>query len=69
MEWETIIVKCIKAGTTEKLVQKLVADDGELESTFVNIFLATYRTFTSTEQVLSLLIDRYIFILLVTIVL
>jgi ral guanine nucleotide dissociation stimulator-like 1 len=36
-----------------------VADDGELESTFVNVFLATYRTFTKTEKVLELLLQRY----------
>jgi len=52
-------VKFIKAGTIEKLVNSLASDDGELESTFVNIFLATYRTFASPHHVLSLLIERY----------
>lgn len=37
----------------------LITDDGELESTFVNVFLATYRTFTKTEKVLELLLQRY----------
>ncbi|XP_026817312.1 ral guanine nucleotide dissociation stimulator-like 1 isoform X3 [Rhopalosiphum maidis] len=59
LEWETIRVKFIKAGTIEKLVNSLASDDGELESTFVNIFLATYRTFASPHHVLSLLIERY----------
>lgn len=62
MEWETIRVKFIKAGTIEKLVNSLASDDGELESTFVNIFLATYRTFATPHQVLSLLIERYLVI-------
>ncbi|XP_050439024.1 ral guanine nucleotide dissociation stimulator-like 1 isoform X2 [Adelges cooleyi] len=59
LEWETVRVKFIKAGTIEKLVNSLASDDGELESTFVNIFLATYRTFASSHHVLSLLIERY----------
>lgn len=59
LEWETNRVKCIKAGTIEKLVNSLASDDGELEPSFVNIFLATYRTFTSPHHILSLLIERY----------
>ncbi|XP_050530881.1 ral guanine nucleotide dissociation stimulator isoform X2 [Daktulosphaira vitifoliae] len=59
LEWETVRVKFIKAGTIEKLVNSLASDDGELESTFMNIFLATYRTFSSPHHVLSLLIERY----------
>jgi RasGEF N-terminal motif len=30
-----------------------------LETTYVNIFLATYRSFSTASQVLGLLIDRY----------
>lgn len=67
MEWETIRIKFIKAGTIEKLVHSLATDNGELESTFVNIFLATYRTFASTHEVLSILIERYNFIFVVII--
>lgn len=60
LEWETVRVRFVKAATIEKLVEALSTDDGELDSsTFVNVFLATYRTFATTEQVISLLIDRY----------
>ena len=52
-------VKLIKAGTLEKLVESLASDSGELESTYVNVFLATYRTFSTATQVLSLISDRY----------
>jgi len=59
LEWETVRVKLIKAGTLEKLVESLASDSGELESTYVNVFLATYRTFSTATQVLSLISDRY----------
>merc|ERR1712088_705316 len=49
----------IKAGTMEKLVESLASDTGELESTYINVFLATYRTFASPKQVLNLLTERY----------
>lgn len=58
LEWETVKVRFIKAGTLERLVESLATDDGELESTYVNVFLATYRTFATPKQVLSLLLDR-----------
>ena len=51
-------VRFIKAGTMEKLVESLASDTGELESTYINVFLATYRTFASAKQVLNLLTER-----------
>ncbi|XP_071545611.1 ral guanine nucleotide dissociation stimulator-like 1 isoform X2 [Panulirus ornatus] len=60
LEWETVRVRFLKAGTLEKLIESLASDTGELESTFVNVFLATYRTFSSTKQVLNLILDRYL---------
>ncbi|KAK7580177.1 hypothetical protein V9T40_000806 [Parthenolecanium corni] len=59
LEWEKVRVKFIKAGTLERLVESLTSDDGELESTYCNIFFTTYRTFATPEQVLSLILDRY----------
>jgi len=59
LEWETVRIRFIKAGTLEKLVEFLASDTGELESTYVNVFLATYRTFASAKQVLNLLTERY----------
>ncbi|KAL4219215.1 Ral guanine nucleotide dissociation stimulator-like 1 [Mactra antiquata] len=57
--WETQKFRVIKAGTLEKLVEYLYIK-GEMDSTYTNVFLATYRTFSSTEEVMDLLIDRYI---------
>ena len=53
------ILRFVKAGTLCKLVEALASSDtGEIESTYVNVFLATYRTFASPKQVLNLLIER-----------
>lgn len=59
LEWETVRVRFVKAATLPRLVEALSTDDGELESTFVNVFLATYRTFARTEQIIDLLLQRY----------
>ena len=55
---DPVQVRFIKAGTMEKLVESLASDTGELESTYINVFLATYRTFASPKQVLNLLTER-----------
>lgn len=57
--WETQKFRVIKAGTLEKLVEYLYIK-GEMDSTYTNVFLATYRTFSSTEEVMDILISRYI---------
>jgi hypothetical protein len=62
LEWETVRVRFIKAGTLGRLVESLASDTGELESTYISVFLATYRTFSSPKQVLNLLIERYEFL-------
>ncbi|XP_012943845.1 ral guanine nucleotide dissociation stimulator-like 1 isoform X1 [Aplysia californica] len=58
--WETHKVRVIKAGTLEKLVESLTNTRGEMDSSHVNIFLATYRTFATPQQVLETLIERYV---------
>lgn len=52
-------MRFVKAATLARLVEALSTDDGELESTFVNVFLATYRTFARPDQILDLLLQRY----------
>lgn len=59
LEWETVRVRFLKAGTVQRLVESLANDDGELESTYINVFLATYRAFTTPCEVLELLLARY----------
>ncbi|CAI5794142.1 ral guanine nucleotide dissociation stimulator isoform X2 [Podarcis muralis] len=57
--YETCKVRTIKAGTLEKLVQYLVSAFKGNDSTYVTIFLCTYRAFATTKQVLDLLLNRY----------
>ncbi|XP_023288550.1 ral guanine nucleotide dissociation stimulator [Orussus abietinus] len=59
LEWETVRVRFLKAGTVQRLVESLANDDGELETTYINVFLATYRAFTTPKEVLELLLSRY----------
>ncbi len=59
LEWETVRVRFVKAATLPRLVEALASEaTGELESTYVNVFLATYRSFASAKQVLNLLLER-----------
>ncbi|XP_078502280.1 ral guanine nucleotide dissociation stimulator isoform X3 [Lissotriton helveticus] len=57
--YETCKVRTIKAGTLEKLVEYLVQAFRGNDSTYVTIFLCTYRAFATTKQVLDLLLNRY----------
>ncbi|XP_063055444.1 ral guanine nucleotide dissociation stimulator-like 2 isoform X2 [Engraulis encrasicolus] len=50
--------RCVKAGTEEKLVLHLLHAFSMGDSSFVSIFLSTYRSFTTTQRVLSILADR-----------
>ncbi|XP_028918775.2 ral guanine nucleotide dissociation stimulator isoform X2 [Ornithorhynchus anatinus] len=57
--YETCKVRTIKAGTLEKLVEYLVSAFKGNDSTYVTVFLCTYRAFATTKQVLDLLLNRY----------
>ena len=59
LEWETVRIRFVKGGSVQKLVETLISDDGELESTYVNIFLATYRTFSTPSEVLTILFEQF----------
>ncbi|KAL4646796.1 ral guanine nucleotide dissociation stimulator-like 2 isoform X1 [Arapaima gigas] len=50
--------QCVKAGTEEKLVLHLLHSFSMGDTSFIAIFLATYRTFTTTQRVLDILADR-----------
>lgn len=56
--YETCKVRAVKAGTLEKLVEHLVPAFQGSDLSYVTIFLCTYRTFTTTQQVLDLLFKR-----------
>ncbi|XP_056618401.1 ral guanine nucleotide dissociation stimulator-like 2 isoform X1 [Triplophysa dalaica] len=48
----------VKAGTEEKLVLHLLHSFSMGDSSYISIFLSTYRSFTSTQRVLDILINR-----------
>ncbi|KAI1886069.1 hypothetical protein AGOR_G00210230 [Albula goreensis] len=50
--------QCVKAGTEEKLVLHLLHSFSMGDSSFVSIFLSTYRSFTTTKKVLEILTNR-----------
>ncbi|XP_048472494.1 ral guanine nucleotide dissociation stimulator-like isoform X3 [Rhincodon typus] len=55
---ETVKIRSIKLGTLERIVQHLLEALDCGDSSYVSVFLATYRTFTTTQEVLDLLLDR-----------
>ncbi|XP_067279366.1 ral guanine nucleotide dissociation stimulator isoform X2 [Pseudorasbora parva] len=57
--YETCKLRTIKAGTLERLVEYMLTAFRGNDSTYVTIFLCTYRTFATTKQVLDLLLNRY----------
>ncbi|XP_056587290.1 ral guanine nucleotide dissociation stimulator-like isoform X2 [Triplophysa dalaica] len=57
--YETCKLRSIKAGTLERLVEYMVIAFRGNDSTYVTIFLCTYRTFATTKQVLDLLLNKY----------
>ncbi|XP_067093634.1 ral guanine nucleotide dissociation stimulator-like 2 isoform X2 [Osmerus mordax] len=50
--------QCVKAGTEEKLVLHLLHSFSMGDSSFITIFLSTYRSFITTKRVLDILTDR-----------
>jgi ral guanine nucleotide dissociation stimulator-like 1 len=62
LQWRTLEIRVIKSGTIERLVENLSCETGEIDSTYVNVFLSTFRAFAKTKQVLTLLLDRYVHI-------
>uniref|UniRef100_A0A8C2AZD4 Ral guanine nucleotide dissociation stimulator n=1 Tax=Cyprinus carpio TaxID=7962 RepID=A0A8C2AZD4_CYPCA len=57
--YETCKLRTIKAGTLERLVEYMVTAFRGNDSTYVTIFLCTYRTFATTKQVLDLLLNSF----------
>uniref|UniRef100_A0A3Q2Y8R8 Ral guanine nucleotide dissociation stimulator n=1 Tax=Hippocampus comes TaxID=109280 RepID=A0A3Q2Y8R8_HIPCM len=55
--YETCKVRTIKAGTLERLVEYMVTAFKGKDSTYVTIFLCTYRSFATAKQVLDLLLN------------
>ncbi|XP_068585095.1 ral guanine nucleotide dissociation stimulator-like 1 isoform X2 [Cebidichthys violaceus] len=57
VQYHTVKVRRLKAGTLERLVTHLL-DPEHQEPDFVRVFLCTYRAFTSTSTLIELLFQR-----------
>lgn len=60
VQYRTCKVRRLKAATLDLLVTHLLDTDCQ-EQDYGKIFLSTYRTFTSTSNVIELLFNRYFF--------
>ncbi|XP_077118033.1 ral guanine nucleotide dissociation stimulator-like 3 isoform X1 [Ranitomeya variabilis] len=58
VHYKTCKVRCLRAGTLEKLVENLLVEYQGSDPGYVPTFLSTYRAFTSPEKVMELLLDR-----------
>lgn len=61
LQWETMRVRTIKAGSLAKLVDHLAPSTAPLEEIdpgYLVAFLSTYRTFANTTQIADLLFER-----------
>ncbi|KAM6444486.1 ral guanine nucleotide dissociation stimulator-like 1 [Rhynochetos jubatus] len=56
---ETSKTRTIQAGTLENLVENLLTAFEDNDSSYIDIFLSTYRAFASPKEVLELLLDRF----------
>ena len=61
LQWETMRVWIIKAGSLSRLVEHLSPTKAaleELDPGYLMAFLSTYRTFAQTAEVVDLLLER-----------
>lgn len=57
LQWTLEEVRVIRYGTVQRLVEALASDTGDLDSSYVNTFLETYRTFSLTPDVMHHLLN------------
>lgn len=61
LQWETLRIRTIKAGSLAKLVEHLApsaASLEELDPGYLIAFLSTYRTFAQATEIADLLFER-----------
>ncbi|CAD5113860.1 DgyrCDS3024 [Dimorphilus gyrociliatus] len=59
LQWRLQEIHVIKAGTIQKIVECITEKDGEMNCPHVNVVLDTYRSFTTAEELLEKVIERY----------
>ncbi|XP_065646664.1 ral guanine nucleotide dissociation stimulator isoform X3 [Hydra vulgaris] len=60
-QWEMVKVKQLKAGKIESLIEHMILpfEDEDPDPGFILAFLCTYKSFTSTTEVIDLLLNRF----------
>lgn len=60
LQWRLEELRVIRAGTLPRVVAAVTSDQsGELDVTYVNMVLATFRTFTTVRCLFSEIRSRY----------
>ncbi|XP_014662172.1 PREDICTED: ral guanine nucleotide dissociation stimulator-like 1 [Priapulus caudatus] len=59
LQWETLKLRSVKCATLERIVESLTTESGDVDSSFISVFFATYRSFSTPRHILNLIIDRY----------
>ncbi|OQV14257.1 Ral guanine nucleotide dissociation stimulator-like 1 [Hypsibius exemplaris] len=60
LEWQTVKVRNLKAGTLDRILRCLITPDNELDSGHVNIFLDTYREISNPVDVVQQLLRQLV---------
>ena len=60
LQWRLEEVYVIRQGSLEALINALSSGSGDIDSTYVNTFLATYRSFATPQDVMKLLLNRWV---------
>jgi len=60
LQWRLEEVRVIRYGTVQRLVEALASDTGDVDSSYVNAFLETYRTFATISDVMSRLLNWFV---------
>lgn len=58
LEWQTIKVRSLKAGTLDRILRQLINSDYDLDSGTYHVFLDTYREATTPLEVVTLLLEH-----------
>ncbi|CAF1240781.1 unnamed protein product [Adineta ricciae] len=57
--YSTVTIYQLKAGTLDKIVECLTNKHGDLETVYMHILFATYRTYTNTRTLIETILARY----------
>lgn len=60
LQWRLEESRVIKYGRLDKLVEAMCSPSGDLDSTFVDTLLGTYRSFASSKELMEAIVRRYV---------